>query len=320
MAEASRAIQFLPQSFQTLPVGEAAAPAGQRRYQSLPTPVPTPRYYPQSQAYQQYPTSIPSLTQNYPQYQPPQHPASAPSLTQSYPQYQSLQQPISAPTPEQSGITPQQYSSLNSYPPQPQSVPYFDTTAYQQTPADHTLAGDQATPLNLATYGTGIPSSQAQAQPAQASDSYEPKDQQHSGNALARISVYEGEEPHSFTSAKALANYIRLFPEAENDQACRAFKYGSNCSPSLLMPLLEHFDFPRYSLFPYGLANDYWTPDPWKAGLCRCEKCSKSEPCGQYVLFKNFRFYQQSEARLSPRKSARVSTNGGTIEVSNGST
>ena len=96
------------------------------------------------------------------------------------------------------------------------------------------------------------------------------------GNALPRVSVQDGEEPKSFETAKALADYLY------NDQSCRVFKYNPKSPTSLLMPLFEHFDFPRFSLFPYGFANDFCVVDHWGAGSCKCQKCVESQLCGHY--------------------------------------
>jgi hypothetical protein len=180
--------------------------------------------------------------------------------------------------------------------------------------------GDHTAAQTSADYPIDAPGPPPQAPPIAVADASGSNFQHTSEDSLAKVFVQDGEDPQSFTSAKALANYIKLFPEAENDQACRMFRYGPRCPPTLLMPLFEHLDFPRYSLFPYGLSNDFSLPDPWKAGVCKCDKCSKAEPCGHYVLFKNFQFYLQGESTLPPMASARVNTNEKAIAISDGST
>jgi len=77
--------------------------------------------------------------------------------------------------------------------------------------------------------------------------------------------VQDDEDPEAFSSAKALGDYLKIFPEAENDQGCRVFRYGPKCPTQLLMPLFEHFDFLRYSMFPYGFAGDFSIADRWGA-------------------------------------------------------
>ena len=110
-------------------------------------------------------------------------------------------------------------------------------------------------------------------------------------NNLARVIIQDGEVPQTFANGKALESYLRVFTEADNDQGCRVFKYGPECPTDLLMPLFEHFDFPRYSTFPYGLASDFSVADHWGAGSCKCVRCLEGQLCGHYVLHKNFRFY-----------------------------
>ena len=246
---------------------------------------------------------------------------------------------------ELSGGDAQPYGSPNAYPAPPQPLPYPGSTSYQQSlrypsntsyqeplpypsstpyqqpPSFNAGVGPPPAPTASADYGPGGSSSFANEQtPAPAADAYWSRPRKDAGDPLAQVLVQDGEDPQPFTSAKALASYINLFPEAENDQACRVFKYGPRCPPGLLMPLFKHFDFPRYSLFPYGFANDFSSPDPWKAGLCKCDRCSKSEPCGQHALFKNFRFYLHTETTVATSPSARVSTLDNLIAMSNGST
>ena len=128
------------------------------------------------------------------------------------------------------------------------------------------------------------------------------------GNALPRASVQDGEEPKAFETAKALADYLKIFPEANNDQSCRVFKYGPKSPASLLMPLFEHFDFPRFSLFPYGFANDFCVVDHWGAGSCKCQKCLESQLCGHYVLHKNLHFYGYQNTTPSSSTSPKITS------------
>ncbi len=101
--------------------------------------------------------------------------------------------------------------------------------------------------------------------------------------------VQDGEDPQTFANGTALASYFKISTEADNDQGCRIFKYG--ISTDLLMPLFEHFDFPRYSMFPYGFASNFCVTDDWSAGSCKRAGCLKDQLCGHYVLQKTFHFY-----------------------------
>ena len=131
------------------------------------------------------------------------------------------------------------------------------------------------------------------------------------------ILVNDGENAQSFNSSTSIEQYFRLFPEAENDQACRAIRYGSGCTQKLLLPLFEHFDYSRYSLFPYGFANDFETRATIETGACRCQKCIEGQPCGQYALVQNFQFYAFEETRLNQEStSPRVATTTPHINIS----
>ena len=176
-------------------------------------------------------------------------------------------------------------------------------TAYATDPSPNPASHENAHPPT--TYST-VPYQHvaSQATPSSQPTSFEDK--------IARISVQDGNTPQSFASAKALANYLKIFPEADNDQGCRVFKYGPSCPTNLLMPLFEHFDFPRFSTFPYGFAGDFSVADHWGTGSCNCQKCTEGRPCGHYVLHKNFQFYVYEDVAASPTTSPKITstTNG----------
>jgi hypothetical protein len=109
-----------------------------------------------------------------------------------------------------------------------------------------------------------------------------------------------------------------MFPEAENDQGCRLFMYGPKCPTPLLMTLFEHFDFPRYSLFPYGLFNDFAKTDKLDAGSCKCQKCAKGETCGYWALHRNLQFYLQQDILPSTTTQPKVGATSDTIIISSG--
>lgn len=143
-------------------------------------------------------------------------------------------------------------------------------------------------------------------------------------DTVSNVSVQDGEEPQYFTAADALASYLRVFPEADNDQGCRVLKYGPKCPTNLLMPLFEHFDFPRFSLFPYGFANNFSIANHWEAGSCKCQNCMEGRLCGHYVLQKNFHFYMYlnvtssfsaSPKIMSTRDATIISTGGRQVSI-----
>jgi hypothetical protein len=109
-----------------------------------------------------------------------------------------------------------------------------------------------------------------------------------------------------------------MFPEAENDQGCRLFSYGSKCPTPLLMTLFEHFDFPRYSLFPYGLLNDFVTTNRADTGSCKCQRCAKGEMCGHWALHCNLQFFLQQDILPSSTKEPKVDATSDAITISSG--
>jgi hypothetical protein len=109
-----------------------------------------------------------------------------------------------------------------------------------------------------------------------------------------------------------------MFPEAENDQGCRLFMYGPKCPTTLLMTLFEHFDFPRFSLFPYGLLNDLPKTNKPDAGSCKCQRCAKGEICGHWVLQCNLQFYLQQDISPSSTEQPKVDTTSDAIIISSG--
>ena len=137
-------------------------------------------------------------------------------------------------------------------------------------------------------------------------------------NALARVSVQDGDAPKSIVSAANLADYLRIFTEAENDQGCRVFQYGPDCSTSLLMPLFEHFDFSRFSLFPYGFANNFSVTDHWGAGSCTCKPCMDGQLCGHYALQKNMHFYGFIDVSSPSSTSPKIASDGMSMTIVTG--
>jgi hypothetical protein len=108
-----------------------------------------------------------------------------------------------------------------------------------------------------------------------------------------------------FVEPDAFAQYLRHFPEANDDQSCRVFRYGPECATSLLMPLLERLDFSRFSQFPYAVSGNFSVKDEW-TGACTCDRCYGGRPCGHYVLSKNFHFYLPIESANPASPSPRV--------------
>jgi hypothetical protein len=99
------------------------------------------------------------------------------------------------------------------------------------------------------------------------------------------VTVIDGQDPVKFYTSENFDFYMKQYPEAENDQACRLFKYTPKCSPGLLMTLFSNFDFSRFSMFPFGLIGQQ-RPSVGLAltGLCTCEKCRKGQLCGKEAM------------------------------------
>jgi hypothetical protein len=138
------------------------------------------------------------------------------------------------------------------------------------------------------------------------------------GDVLSAVFIQDGDDPKSFDNAETLSRYTMMFPEAENDQGCRLFMYGPKCPTNLLMALFEHFDFPRYSLFPYGLLNDFAKTNKPHAGSCQCQRCEKGEDCGHWALHRNLQFYLQQDIVPSSTKQPKVDATSDAIIISSG--
>jgi hypothetical protein len=136
-------------------------------------------------------------------------------------------------------------------------------------------------------------------------------------SALSRVIVQDGSTSNSFSTADALTRYLHMYPEAVNDQGCRAFRYGPNCPTRLLMPLFEHLDFSRFSQYPYGLLGNNAVSDAWGSGSCTCKRCVDGQLCGHYMLHKNFKFYLQLESRPSDEvySSPKIETTNGVTSI-----
>lgn len=266
-------------------------------YKPSPAPISS---YSTPQAYLPYPPN--ATTQDY----------SYVNRTSTYttPQAYPLQPPVSSsqePLPH-----PQSYQQL-SYDSQASTlgtVPATNSSSYYDQPYQPAISQRSDTQYAQTTYPAEPLANTAQQ--AALLSKLTP------GDSLARVYVQDGTEPESFASAKALGDYLKIFPEAENDQGCRVFKYGPNCLTHLLMPLFEHFDFPRYSMFPYGFAGDFSIADHWGAGSCNCRKCTEGQLCGQYVLHKNLRSYMYLEVKPSSSTSPKISTSQDALTISTG--
>ena len=309
----------------TTPQRYAPAPSSQQPiYPSGSAPPATydsPVYQPQYQVLpvQQNSTS----TQGY---------SSAPSshtyFSNPYqPQYQSTSLQNTSTVPSD-----YQYLPQSSYDSAPQ--PHDSSTAYQPLSSSHNaLADGSAYALGFPTSGVlGLPSTvkpdaqhestfqtnlPQQAPHLQANVPIESQELPATADRLASVVVQDGEEPQTFSSAKLITSYLRLFPEAENDQGCRVFKYGPKCSSKLLLPLFQHFDFPRYALFPYGFANDFVAERTPNAGICRCQRCTEDRPCGHYVLQHHFHFYLfQNTSKALMSEKPRVTADTSTVVIS----
>jgi hypothetical protein len=78
---------------------------------------------------------------------------------------------------------------------------------------------------------------------------------------------------------------MRQYPEAENDQACRLFKYTPKCPSTLLMTMFSNFDFTHFSMFPFGLTGKAReNMDMPSTGTCTCEKCRTGQHCGRQAM------------------------------------
>lgn len=275
-------------------------------YQSAPPPMPVQGYPP--------PQSVPyhgasTQSASYRPYQPPQ----------------SYYKPYSAPPNAQTSSSNAYYGGgyepppvqANPYAPPP-GGPSVESVRYDAPAQDWSS-------YSLPQPGSQQPSFQQQQQPSTATyqrpttqvrpedlpddatgEQSNPKD-----TALSRVVVQDGSTSNSFSTADALARYLRMYPEAANDQGCRAFRYGPNCPTRLLMPLFEHLDFSRFSQYPYGLLGNEVVSDAWGSGSCTCKRCVDGQLCGHYMLHKNFRFYLKVESPPSDElnSSPKIETN-----------
>lgn len=202
---------------------------------------------------------------------------------------------------------PSNGASQYPYQPQPQR--------YQPVPSYTSSAPPQSIPRQHTPYYPPVPTQGASnSQPTRTDDRRLP---QHASKAdvLATVSIQDGDDPKSFAAAEALGCYTRMFPEAENDQGCRLFVYGPKCPTALLMTLFEHFDFPRYSLFPYGLFNDFAKTNKPDAGSCKCQRCTKGEACGHWALHCNLQFYLQQDILPSSNNQPKVKATSDVIII-----
>ena len=283
-------------------VGQYPAYQPDQLPQSFPSTSSPPVQNPSSQqAYPQYQPAVSSGSFTYGQYpsQPPVNPAavtygyySSPANPYSPPEGQTISTPSS--NLQQSYQTvPQSYALSTGYPPRDLDNQYNDVPIYDDVPAPLPPTHSNITPISSSHF---------------------------SGDALSVVTMLDGEETQILENPSFLSRYLDLFPEAENDQACRVFGYGPNCSTKLMMALFQHYDYPRYSLFPYGLKGDFTLADQFKSGSCMCDKCSKNEPCGHYVIFKNLKFFHHVNSTVPASTSARVRTDKNSISVSDGTT
>lgn len=276
---------------------------GPGRYNSAPPlPYPAQSYPAQTSSYSQYYGSVPAAQpyrptsyQQAPYAAPTPYPYPPSYVTSSYPQQYSSPQPDPyasghAEVPGHASAIP---SSQTPYP-QPQSQP---TTAARPHTTTYTEAVEE-------------PSSDPEAQSISASGSR--------GTAALRVWVQDGSASNSFLDADALAEYLRLFPGADNDQGCRVFRYGPACATALLMPLFERLDFSRFSQFPYGLSGNFPVADQWGSGSCTCERCCGGQLCGHYMLSKNLRFYLPIESSDPASPSPKVESETGVMSISAG--
>ncbi|CAI6303043.1 unnamed protein product [Periconia digitata] len=287
-------------------------------------PVP-PNSYPQplpqstaSQNVYSSPYALPPSSQNAygaPQYQPYQPPLgssynySAPP--QAVPQQQTVPYPLgpagSAPPIPQQQTSPYPLGPTGSAPPIPQqSTSYYPSAPPQPVP-------QQTFPQQQTPY---YPSNGAQSAPNAQADKVQRTQRPSTADVLATVSVQDGEDPKPFANAETLSRYTRMFPEAENDQGCRLFMYGPKCPTPLLLTLFHHFDFPRYSLFPYGLYNDFTMTTKPEAGWCKCQRCAKGDDCGHWALHHNLRFYVLKDTSPSTDRQPKITATSDTIAIS----
>ena len=177
--------------------------------------------------------------------------------------------------------------------PQPQVIPTSPAKAPYQNYTDYYSQGYYPAPTN-----TWVPAVEP--------ESWVPDPDPADGDPLARVYVHDGASSNSFLDRMQLTKYLRLYPEADNDQGCRAFRYGTNTSSALLIPLFERLNVSQFSVFPYGISGSFPKSESFTSGICACDHCSDGRLCGQYVLQKNFHFILalknvEGDVSLSPK-------------------
>jgi hypothetical protein len=266
-------------------------------------PWPGSQYYPSAPPPQQ-PYSSQSLPNPYSQSLPP---AAVPSNTYSLPYAlppQNAHSYSAAPAAATSGAS--QY-----YPPPQQSYQYPPNTS------DPYGAPPQSIPQQTAYYPSA-PTQSAPNAPAPRTHEKRLPLRKLKGDVLATVFIQDGDDPKSFDNAETLNRYTKMFPEAENDQGCRLFMYGPKCPDTLLMALFEHFDFSRYSLFPYGLMDDFAITSKTDAGCCKCQRCTKGENCGHWALHRGLQFYLLQGISPSSNEKPKVEATSEAIVISSG--
>lgn len=284
---------------------------------SAPTPPPPPPLRPRPQTYSIPFSSLPQQNDSS-----PQPPIAAPSSyypSQRYSSYQPTSSDEAQPLPYPESYQPQLYDSSSSAPAQG-AYPYqFAIAPRVEDPKEsNTHSADQF--QNVVSNEDPRPPTTSHAVPSQdlASQAAKPSQSTSLGSTVAKVYVQDGGTPQLFASANDLATYLKVFPEADNDQGCRVFRYGPNCPTNLLMPLFEHFDFPRFSMFPYGFASDFSIADQWGAGSCKCQRCIDGRLCGHYVLQKNFHFYAYQDVTPSSSTSPKITSTQDATIISTG--
>ena len=126
------------------------------------------------------------------------------------------------------------------------------------------------------------------------------------GIPTTAIVVDEGEGLRTFTEETDFRRYLEQFPEAENDQGIRLFKYGPTSPANLLLLLFSKFNFNRFSLIARGLS-----PSPFlglSSGVCNCSQCKGGTRCAFRGLECSISFWRYADS--SPDAENRLEVTG----------
>lgn len=125
------------------------------------------------------------------------------------------------------------------------------------------------------------------------------------------VEVFEADTPRRFDDEEQLRDYLRQYPESENDTASGLFKYTPSCPSHLMVALFENFNFAQFSLVPkVSTAELFRHPLDTARGVCKCDNCRTGGYCGNFALQFGITFWQYDSVVSGEQN--RLEVTGGT--------